>query len=150
MNKKVFILFSLLAVMFWSCSSDDNGIAMNHVSHRDGTFTGSQLEVYLNGSKVTDAVSATMKSTLLNANTDNDTGADDVLTGLNPTYNSIITIEGFPVKGKTVTLKTVTDLMGFEGTIEVDGITYDYDAEFTGTPLMHHDNQGMIIRFTIK
>lgn len=147
-NKKVLVLFSLLAVMLWSCSSDDDESAIVNTSHRDGSFVGSQLEVYLDGSKVVDATSATMKSTLLNANVNHDTGSDDVVAELNPTYNSTITIEGFPQKGKTVTLNTVTNLMGFEGTTEVDGVTYDYDAEFIGTPLLHHDNQGMIIRFT--
>lgn len=56
-------------------------------------------------------------------------------------------IDGFPTSKESSSFTTVSDLMGFKGDTDIKGVEYKYDAEFTGDPLLHHANQGLILRF---
>lgn len=150
MNKKLasllltLIVFSLLSISSCSNNEDPNEPAISHPSHRDGTFSGSKLTVTLNGTKVESANTAVMKSELLNSNP-----YPDGL-GSNPTFTSKIIIYGFPGPKDQTTLNTVTDLMGFKDEVTLNDKKYIYTGTFTGTPLLHHDNQGLIIDFVNK
>lgn len=141
------LTFLLVAIVTsYSCNNNEgpDEPAISHPSHRDGTFSGSKLTVTLNGAKVESAKTAVMKSELLNSNP-----YPDGL-GSNPTFTSKIIIYGFPCPKDQTTLNTVTDLMGFKDEVTLNDKKYIYTGTFTGTPLLHHENQGLIIDFVNK
>jgi hypothetical protein len=49
-----------------------------------------------------------------------------------------------------VTFTTISDISGFTGETNINGIEYEYTGEFTGDPLMNHDNQGLILSMNTK
>ena len=151
MKTKIFNLIMVtifLTIGFISCSKDEPDSVVNHPSYRDGIYKGSQLTVTLNGKEVSTVSSVTLTSTLKDANVSPDKGPDDFNYPSNPTYYTTVKIIGFPNQGKTSTFTTISDLMGFEGETEIDNVGYEYVGEFTGDPLWHHDNQGLILNFT--
>ena len=147
----IIIVTLLFITGFSSCSNDEPESIPNYPSHRDGIFSGNQLTFTLDGIEVSSVTSVTLNSTLKDANVSPDNGKDGNIVASNPTYNTTIKIVGFPVKGETSTFSTISDLMGFEGGTRIDNMDYGYVGEFTGDPLNHHDNQGLILNFwTIK
>ena len=140
----------ILGLVSISACSDDEPSVPNSPSYRDGVYSGKQLTFTLNGEDMASVTSVTLTSTLLNANVSPDKGPDDFNYPSNPTYTTTVKISGFPKSGKTATFKTVSDLLGFSGTATIQGVEYEYTGEFTGDPLMHHDNQGLIMSMTTK
>lgn len=140
----------LIAFIFVSCDKNEVESLENHFSYRDGVYEGKNLSVTLNGNEVSTVTSASVKSTLLEANVDPDRDPDQVVGSSNPTYKSVIVITGFPTIDATSTFETVSDLRGFKGTTIIDNILYNYVGEFTGDPLTTHDKQGLILQFSTK
>jgi hypothetical protein len=139
----------LLSGIMVSCDSDEPESATSF-SYRDGVYSGSQLKVMVNGAEVTTVNSVTVTSALKDANVSTDKDQNDFNYPSNPTYNSTIKIVGFPKQGKAATFTTISDISGFTGETNINGIEYEYIGEFTGDPLMNHDNQGLILSMNTK
>lgn len=140
-------MLSILAVSLCSCS-DDEELLINSPSYRDGVYSGTQLTVTLDGEEVETVKSVTLSSTLLDANISQDKKPDQIVNPSDPTYTTVVKIVGFPSSNETCSFTTVSNLEGFYGTASIQGSEYNYEAVFTGNPLLHHDNQGLILRFT--
>jgi hypothetical protein len=139
----------LLSWIMVSCDSDEPESAASF-SYRDGVYSGSQLKVMVNGIDVTTVNSVTVTSALKDANVSTDKGQNDFNYPSNPTYNTTIKIVGFPKQGEVATFTTISDISGFTGETNINGIEYEYTGEFTGDPLMNHDNQGLILSMSTK
>lgn len=139
----IFILVSSL----YSCDNNEESAA-EHPSYRDGTYSGKQLTVSLDGQDLTTVSSVTLSSKLLNANVSPDKNSTQVVPPSNPTFTTTVEMDGFPDAGQKSSFTTISDLMGFNGTTTIQGVNYKYNATFTGDPLTTHDNQGLILRFT--
>ena len=144
----LFLVSALFGTGLCSCSNDEPDSAFNSPSYRDGTYSGKQLTFTLDGMEVPTVSSVTLTFSLKDANVSPDNNEDGSSISSNPTYYTTVKIVGFPGKGKTSTFTTVSNLMGFEGETEIDNVDYVYVGEFTGDPLLHHDNQGLILNFT--
>lgn len=138
--------FSLLVLPFSSCSDDEELLA-GSPSYRDGIYSGTQLSVTLDGENLPAVSSVSLSSVLLDANVSQDKD-DDQVASSNPTYTTTVKIAGFPTSDKTSSFTTVSTLTGFSGTASIYGMEYKYEATFTGDPLTHHENQGLILMFT--
>ena len=149
MNKLLTIL-SVLSIFICSCSKDDEPVGQRYPSHRDGIYSGTQLLVTLDGNPVTSVTSVKLESQILDVNQSPDKEPDEIVPPINPTYTTKVTITGFPKSGKTSSFETISDLLGFEGSTFIDGVEYQYVGEFTGDPLAHHDNQGLILNFSTE
>lgn len=143
---------SLLFVSFFliSCHNEGEPEIQRYPSHRDGIYYGTQLIVNLNGISVSSVTSVTLESQILDVNQSPDKESDEIVPPINPTYTTKVTITGFPKSGKTSTFETISDLVGFEGITSIDGVEYQYVGEFTGDPLAHHNNQGLILNFSTE
>lgn len=142
------IVSAIIIAVFAACDSDGDEVSFNEPSYRDKEYTGEMLTVYLNEEVISDVTSVTLKSTKKDTNAIY--GDDGEFVGSNPTYYSTITIKGFPKSKSKVTLETISDLDGFSGSAEIEGVQYDYVGEFTGGPLLHTDNKGLILSFITK
>lgn len=120
---------------------------MRHTSHRDGVFSGKQLTVKLNGETLNTVSSVTLNSELLDAHAEEDENGNITVTS---TFKSKIIIVGFPSPKKITQFETISDYVEFKGTTVIDGVTYEYQGEFTGSPLHRHENQGLILQFYTK
>lgn len=140
------VLLGILFLIFPSCHNEPDSVTESF-SYRDGVYSGSQLTVTLDGKNVTSVRSVTLSSKLLDTNLSPDKDPDQFVHPSNPTYTTIVTIDGFPTSKESSSFTTVSDLMGFKGDTDIKGVEYKYDAEFTGDPLLHHANQGLILRF---
>ena len=149
MKNKILIL-SILGFIVCACSKDDDPVGQRYPSHRDGIYSGSQLLVTLDGNQITSVTSVKLESQILDVNQSPDKEPDEIVPPINPTYTTKVTITGFPKSGKTSTFETISDLVGFEGSTSIDGVAYQYVGEFTGDPLAHHDNQGLILNFSTE
>lgn len=149
MNKLLSFLAIAACIILAACS-DDQPSAPNSPSYRDGTFAGNQLTVTLDGQQCATASSVTLTSSLLDANLSPDKGPNDVSRPSDPTYTTTVTVTGFPKAGDKTSFVTVSNLRDFQGVTEIQGVEYEYTGEFTGGPLLHHDNQGLILKFTTK
>ena len=148
--KKLLFALTVLSIFVCACSKDDEPVGQRYPSHRDGIYSGSQLIVNLNGIPVSSVTSVKLESQILDVNQSPDKEPDEIVPPINPTYTTKVTITGFPKAGKTSTFETVSDLLGFEGSTSIDGVEYRYVGEFTGDPLDHHDNQGLILNFATE
>lgn len=139
-----------MALLFVGCNKDEEESLESHFSYRDGVYEGKNLSVTLDGEAVSTVISVSVKSTLLDPNVDPDRDPGQVVGSSNPTYNSTVTVTGFPVIDATSTFETVSDLRGFKGSATIDDMEYEYVGEFTGDPLTTHDKQGLILQFSTK
>ena len=148
--KKLFLILTILGFLVCSCSKDDEPVGQRYPSHRDGIYSGSQLLVTLDGNPLSSVISVKLESQILEVNQSPDKEPDEIVPPINPTYTTKVTVTGFPKSGKTSTFETISDLVGFEGITSIDGVEYQYMGEFTGDPLAHHDNQGLILNFSTE
>lgn len=146
MKRYFFIVAAFVLLIVSGCS--DDVVTPSHPSYRDGTFTGDNLSVTLNGTPVQSVTAVTMESQLFSSNVDDDR-EPGVVGSSNPIYMSVIVVNGFPSAGRTTVLSSMTDLMGFQGSVTVDGMTYRYVGEFLGDPLSLHSKQGLNLSFTL-
>lgn len=131
-----------------ACSNDEpSEPIVRHTSHRDGVFSGKQLTVKLNGETLNTVSSVTLNSELLDAHAEEDENGNITVTS---TFKSKIIIVGFPSPKKITQFETISDYVEFKGTTVIDGVTYEYQGEFTGSPLHRHENQGLILQFYTK
>lgn len=142
--------FIISSMLLFTCCSDEPDSVPNSPSYRDGVYSGQQLTFTLDGEEVPTVSSVTLTSILKDANVSPDKGPDDFNYPSNPTYYTTVKIVGFPKQGKTSAFTTVSDLMGFKGDAKIGDVDYEYVGEFTGDPLLHHDNQGLILNMTTK
>lgn len=150
-SNKIMLLVALaVGLIALSGCSDEPDSVPNSPSYRDGVYSGKQLTFNLDGEEVTTVSSVTLTSTLKDANVSPDKDPDDFNYPSNPTYYTTVRIVGFPKQGKTSTFTTVSDIMGFKGDAKIGDVDYEYVGEFTGDPLLHHDNQGLILNMTTK
>lgn len=150
--KNIYIIcsFIVLSTML-SCGNEDPELSKpNFPSHRDGIYSGKQLEFSVDGKESSAISSVTLTSKLLDMNFSPDKDPDQIVRPSNPTYTTKVTIIGFPLKRDKSTFVTVSDLRGFKGTATIQNIEYEYVGEFIGDPLFHHDNQGLILKMTTK
>lgn len=153
--KKVSCIFLMLLTAFtfscalFSCSDDEETPATEYSSMRDGLYEGKQLEAYLDGKDITDGLSVNLQSEFAYSVPYYKEGVDTAA-GNDPIYNSTVTVKGFPTYKKKITFQTKSNIRDFSGTTSINGITYDYVAEFVGHPFLRHENQGLKIWFTSK
>ena len=148
--KKLLLSLSFLSIIMCSCSKEEEPVGQRYPSHRDGIYSGAQLLVTLDGEPVSSVTSVKLESQILDVNQSPDKEPDEIVPPINPTYITKVTIKGFPKSGKTSSFETISDIMGFEGSTSIDGVEYQYVGEFTGDPLAHHDNQGLILNFSTE
>lgn len=152
MKKKHILLFAfsalILAFAFSGCSKEDDGPAEVHPSYRDGTYDGARLEFTLNGNGVSTVKKVVINSVQISANVSCVSSGHEISS--NPTYNTTIRIKGFPRKGKNATFSTVSDVQGFKGSTVIGNVAYDYVGEFTGSPWTKPEDQGLILKLTVK
>lgn len=133
-----------------ACSNDEpSEPIIGHPSLRDGVFSGEQLTVKLNGELLSTVASVTLNSELFESYPQEDDGSGDILMNY-VTFKSKIIIVGFPSPKKITQFETISDYVEFKGTTVIDGVTYEYQGEFTGSPLHRHENQGLILQFYTK
>ena len=135
---------------FTSCHEDVVMSSEKFPSYRDGLFEGKNLKVTLNGKEIKTVEFVKINSNLLDPNVDTDIDTTTVVGSANPIYWSSITIKGFPTEKETQEFVTISTLQGFEGLARINRMWFEYEGEFTGDPLMHHDNQGLILNFYLK
>jgi hypothetical protein len=140
----------LLSGIVVSCDGDEPEAVVTSFSYRDGVYSGNQLKILVNGVEVTTVNSVTVTSTLKDANVSTDKDQNDFNYPSNPTYDTTIKIVGFPKQGEVATFTTISDITGFTGETKINEIMYEYIGEFTGDPLMNHDNQGLILNMNTK
>jgi len=150
------ILVSACVLGFVSCSDDDGYIEHTTPSLWDHIYSGDKLNVYIEDETVK-GVTADVKSEFKDAG---DSGIRVDENGnqtyyIDNSYYMTIVLTDFPTAKVKTTLRTI--LPGgypeFSGTVmSRDNMgrekLYTYTGEFTGGPLNHWDNQGLIIHFT--
>jgi len=140
-----FSIVVILALIVSACGDDeDYEPSYSYSSHRDGTFSGSQLEITLDGEPLSGVKSVTISSRHLD-NVYEEDSAGNVLANY-PIFITEVFIDGFPCKKKAFLFRTVSDYDGFKGHTTVDMKDYVYKGEFTGMPLDRHEKQGLILR----
>ena len=103
-----------LTPVFSSCSDDDeNKIELN--SYLNGTYSGTQLEVTIDGQKNTSVTSAEVKVEAASQNSTID-----------------VTLNDFPTAGKDHTLKTTLENETIKGTTNFQGKTYTFSVKIEG------------------
>ncbi len=144
MNKLIYSL--LVALLLAACGKEVDEPAVAS-SHRDGDYSGEQLTITLDGKDLTSVSSVALHSVLINSNYKVDENGNE---SINPTYETTITLVGFPQAKKKSSFVTQTDLSGFSGTTTIAGVEYRFVGEFTGHPLLRHENQGLILKLYTK
>lgn len=131
----IYIVFVSILVALCSCDkNDDLTSIVNTGSPRDWTFTDDQVEVYIDGQKVTTVSEITVSSIQLDKNTDTF-----------PYYSTTLKIKGLVSKKKVTNIEVLADVERFEGTTELNGLTYNVHGVFTGSPFDHYTNMGIIV-----
>ena len=132
MNRNVILaIISVVTLIFVSCGNESDGPSYSNASLRDGIYTGSKLQVMIDG------VETTVKAVEV----------DSEFNMSRQDFDSIITIKGFPNTSKKVVFETISDLSGFMGNTTINGKAYSYIGEFTASPYDHRDKQGLILSF---
>lgn len=134
--KLIYLMLSVVLLM--SCSSEGEEPFVVS-SPRDGNYSATQLTFTLDNKAQTNVSSVILSSKLIDANVDGEYSS-------NPIYKTTITIVGFPTAKKKSTFVAQTNVASFEGTTTINGVEYRYVGEFTGEPLLRHENQGLILQ----
>ncbi len=141
----------IVPLVILSCNNEETEPSLpNSPSYRDGIYSGKQLEFSVDGKESITVSSVTLTSRLLDANLDPDKDPDQIAHPSDPTYTTTVSIAGFPLEGDKSSFVTVSNIMGFKGTTMIQNIEYEYVGEFTGDPLSHHENKGLILKLTTK
>lgn len=145
------IILTVVCLCCVSCDNDDEPYdAIAQRSYRDGVYSKSQTELYIDGTRIGSVTSVIIKSQLISFR-DNGTGYYGSSVEIDPVYDTQIKICGFPMASGVGDIEfiTVSDMSGFSGQTRIDGRDYSYEGQFTGDPLSHHDRQGIIISFEL-
>lgn len=106
-----------LAHVFSSCS-DDDADKVELTSYLNGTYSGTQLEVTIDGQKNTSVTSAEVR----------------VGTNSQGTHSPVdVTLNDFPTVGNNHNLKTTLENERIEGTTSFDGKTYTFSVKIEGS-----------------
>ncbi|MDR2232511.1 MAG: hypothetical protein LBE56_05230 [Tannerella sp.] len=145
------ILISTCLFGFVFCNDDDDNRfgfyddTNYSTSGRDYIYSGNQLSVYIGDEKM-NAVKADVQTRYMDAGNTR-TDADTLFIDSN--YFMRIVLTGFPTASEKTTINTVLlHYTNFSGRDMIKNKYYKFIGEFTGSPLLPPDNQGLIIHFT--
>lgn len=146
--KRLFLILqiAIFSIALTSCSNDEESLSDPYISGWDGDFYLDNIEVRVDGKLVKTISRLRLESEFV----DGWSEREGLATIIHSTYFSRLTMDGFPTKDETFTMKFMHDTMTFNGETYIGEERYKYEGVFGGNTLLRPESRYITINFTQK